>query len=63
MDAAFVYQVYRGQSGLLVRKSGRVDPADVGLITIDINKTFVRVPGWLQRAAGLTARLVRTSGL
>lgn len=64
MDEAFVYRVYRGQSGLLVRESPRADPVDdTGVLTIDINKTCGKKPGLLRRAARFTARLVRTSGL
>ncbi|MDH3527491.1 MAG: hypothetical protein OEN52_01715 [Gammaproteobacteria bacterium] len=63
MDEAFVYRVYRGQSGLLVRKARRVAPVDDGdVITIDINKTCSHKPGLLRRAASLTERLVHTGG-
>jgi hypothetical protein len=64
MDEAYVYRVYRGQSGLLVRKSLRADPVeDGGVLTIDINKTCGQQPGLLRRAARFTASLIRTSGL
>lgn len=60
MDPAFVYQVYRGQSGLLVRKvpaaaSGR----DGGILTIEINKSCADRPGMLDRASRYAVRLVR----
>ncbi len=61
MDEAFVYRVYRGQSGLLVRKTRRPAPGDAdGVITIDINKTCGRNPGLWRRAVSFTAGLVRS---
>ncbi len=60
MEEAFVYRVYRGQSGLLVRKARRADPADDGGgMTIDINKTCASEPGLLRRMATFTEGLVR----
>lgn len=60
MDPAFIYQVYRGQSGLLVRKVTAADsPASDGTLTIDINHSCGGSPGLLERAGGYTDRLVR----
>ena len=60
MDPAFIYHVYRGQSGLLVRKVTTADsPASDGTLTIDINRSCGGSPGLLERAGGYTDRLVR----
>ncbi|MEN8106992.1 MAG: hypothetical protein ABFS22_03195 [Pseudomonadota bacterium] len=60
MDPAFIYQVYRGQSGLLVRKVPAADsPASDGTLTIDINRSCGGSPGLLERAGGYANRLVR----
>ena len=64
MHEAFVYRVYRGQSGLLVRKSLRASADDhSGPLTIDINTICGHEPGLWQRAARVIARLIHASGL
>jgi len=60
MDPGYVYVVYRGQSGLLVRKTPQAGVAATdGIITIEINKSCPGDPGlsgritqFMQRAAG-----------
>lgn len=60
MDPAYVYQVYRGQSGLLVRKVAAADSGkDGGKLTIEINKSCAGRPGMLDRASRYAVRLVR----
>ena len=60
MDGIFVYRVYRGQSGLLVRRNRQAVPGgERGVITIDINKTCGQQAGWLQRALAYTGRLIQ----
>ena len=60
MDPTFIYQVYRGQSGLLVRKVGTADSeTGGGKLTIEINKSCVGSPGLLETASRHAVRLVR----
>ena len=60
MDPAFVYQVYRAQSGLLVRKVA-ADSSETGSgkLTIEINKSCAGSPGLLERASRHAEKLVR----
>jgi len=63
MNAAFVYRVYRSQSGLLVRKTrltkGR-DASDV--LTIEINRACAAEPGLFEKAARFTGDILRRIG-
>lgn len=60
MDPAFIYQVYRGQSGLLVRKVAAAGSETAGgKLTIEINKSCADSPGLLETASRQAVRLVR----
>ena len=60
MDPAYVYQVYRAQSGLLVRRVvADGSEAGNGKLTIEINKSCAGSPGLLERASRHAERLVR----
>ena len=56
MQDGFLYRVYRGQSGLLVRSNALVDTARSGSgLTIEINKACGVQPGWFGRLWGMLA--------
>ena len=60
MDPAFIYQVYRGQSGLLVRKVPVADSeTGGGTLTIEINKSCAGSPGLLEMASRHAVKFVR----
>jgi hypothetical protein len=63
MDPAYVYRVYRSQSGLLVRKlPGTGGSTGEGPLTIEINKPCAGSPGLLDRASRHAVALYRRFG-
>jgi hypothetical protein len=59
MDPAYIYRVYRGQSGLLVRKVPVSADGD-NRLTIEIRKSCARSPDLFDRASRYAQRLART---
>ena len=60
MDPAYVYQVYRAQSGRLVRwVLADGSEAGDGKLTLEINKSCAGSPGLLEKASRHAERLVR----
>jgi hypothetical protein len=60
MDAAYVYRVYRSQSGLLVRKLMPPQTLDAGgVLTIEIERACANEPGMFEKAARFTGHLLR----
>jgi hypothetical protein len=60
MDPAFVYRVFRGQSGLLVRKVPAAGSEEGGgVLTIEINKSCADRPGLLDGASRYAVTMVR----
>jgi len=60
MDERYVFYVFRGQSGLLVRKVPRKMPATAASgLTIEIDKACAGKPGLLRRTADFTARILQ----
>ena len=56
MQEGFLYRVYRTQSGLLVRRSARLDSSRLGSgLTIEISKACGKPPGWFDRLQGTLA--------
>jgi hypothetical protein len=56
MQEGFLYRVYRGQSGLLVRSSARLDATRSGSgLTIEISKACGVQPDWFSRLRGMLA--------
>jgi len=63
MNPDYVYQVFRGQSGLLVRKTRRLDVADIGSgLTIDINTACGHEPDVFRRVVDTIVMVVQASG-
>jgi len=63
MDTDYVYVVYRGQSGLLVRKTPQTGVADAdGIITIEINKSCSSESGLNSRVAQFIQRVTGRAG-
>ena len=59
MDAAYVYRVYRSQSGLLVRKFMPPQTLDTGgVLTIEIERSCAAEPGMFEKAARFTGNLL-----
>ena len=60
MDADYIYQVFRGQSGLLVRKTRQREVADIGSgLTIDINTACGQKPGVFRRVVDSMVKVVQ----
>ena len=60
MEEGYTFRVYRGQSGLLVRKERMVSDVDVAAgITIDINQPCAQPPGLLQRLVSVIESTVQ----
>ncbi|NOR41008.1 MAG: hypothetical protein GQ537_07355 [Gammaproteobacteria bacterium] len=60
MDADYIYQVFRGQSGLLVRKTRQREVADIGSgLTIDINTACGHKPGVFRRVVDSMVKVVQ----
>jgi hypothetical protein len=64
MRMDYRYRVYRGQSGLLVRKQRLPDPdaTDGGVITIEINSACTSRQGVFDKMAGFAGRLFHSAG-
>ena len=63
MRPDYLYRVYRSQSGLLVRKERRSEPAATGdVITIEINSACTSRQGLFDKVTGFTRRLFRAAG-
>lgn len=60
MNESYLYTVYRGQSGLLIRKTdySAAGAAD-GVMTIEINKSCAQGPGLFEQAARHAGKLAR----
>ena len=60
MDERYIFYVFRGQSGLLVRGIPRHTPASTPSgLTIEIDKACARKPGLLRRTADFTAKILQ----